>query len=178
MVILARVGRNIHLWRWFGVMTGFDLQVNFGSRPIADLSRHAILYIPPAERLKMRPVILMTLGSVGFILGGCDGWPTRFSNQTPVPVSLSYWHSSYDRPSATLRLDAGESMLLAREHRLRDFKEIRVVEDGRAFIISEAVLSQLKEDCPTYQCILTYSGGGRLSARPWTNDDANEDLSR
>lgn len=119
----------------------------------------------------MRPVILIILGSVGIGLGGCDGWPTRFSNQTPVPVSLSYLHSSYNQPSATIRLDAGESMLLARDHRLRDFKELRVNEDGREFIISEADLSQLKEDCPTYQCVLTYAGGGILSARPWTNDD-------
>lgn len=126
----------------------------------------------------MRPVILMILGSVGFGLGGCDGWPTRFSNQSAVPVSLSYWHSSYDQPSATFRLDAGESMLLAREHRLRDFRELRIVEDGREFIISEADLSQLKVDCPTYQCILTYAGGGSLSARPWTNDDAKANSSR
>lgn len=148
------------------------------SRPKADVNVHAILCIPSGERLNMRPAILMILGSVGFGLAGCDGWPTRFSNQTPVPVSLSYWHNGHDQPSATFQLNAGESRLLAREHRLRDFREIRVAENEREFIISEASLSRLKDDCPTYQCILTYAGGGRLSARPLADEDARENSSR
>ena len=148
------------------------------SRPIADVGRNVILSIPPGNRLIMRAAILMILGSVGLGLGGCDGWPTRMSNQTPVPVSFSYWHNSYDHPSATFQLNAGESTLLAREHRLRDFREIRIVEDGREFIISEADLFQLMEDCPAYQCILSYAGGGSLSARPWTSEDAKEDSPR
>lgn len=126
----------------------------------------------------MRPVILMILGLVALGIGGCDGWPTRFSNQTAVPLSFSYWHNSHDERSGTFPLNAGESTLLAREHRLLDFREIRIVEGGREFIISEADLSQLKEDCPTYQCLLTYAGDGRLSARPWTSDDAKEKSSR
>ena len=125
----------------------------------------------------MRAVIVMILGLVALSIGGCDGWPTRFSNQTAVPVSFSYWHNSLDQRSATFLLNGGESTLLAREHRLSDFREIRVVEGGREFIISEADLSRLKEDCPAYQCVLTYAGGGRLSARRWTRDDAKENSS-
>lgn len=125
----------------------------------------------------MRAVILMISGSVVFGLGGCDGWPTRFSNQTPVPVSFSYWHKNYPQPSATFQLNAGQSTLLAREHRLRDLNEIRVVDDGREFIISGTDLSELKKDCLT-ECILTYAGEGRLSARPWTSDDAKGSLPR
>lgn len=119
----------------------------------------------------MPPVILMILGLFGFSLAGCDGWPTTFSNQTPVPVSFSYWHRSYDESSAAFRLDAGEFKLLAREHRLHDLKELRLVEDGREFIISEADLTRLKLDCPTHQCIPTYAGGGSLSGRPSTDGD-------
>jgi hypothetical protein len=126
----------------------------------------------------MRSVVLLIFGLAGVVLGGCDGWPTRMSNQSLVPVSFSYWHKSYGQPSATFHLNAGESTLLAREHRLRDFREIRVVEDGREFIISEADLSQLKEDCPTYRCILTYAGGGQLAAKPETSGDHKQNSPR
>lgn len=159
-------------------MPTFGIEAQDRIRPIADLSRHAIFCIPTGERLKMRTVIVVILGLAALSIGGCDGWPTRFSNQTAVPVSFSYWHNSLDQRSATFLLNAGESALLAREHRLRDFREISVVEGGREVIISEADLSRLKEDCPTYQCILTYAGGGRLSARPWTRDDVKQNSSR
>lgn len=120
----------------------------------------------------MRVAILLVLASAGLALGGCDGWPTTMRNHSPTPISFTYWHSSYAEPSATFGLDSGQSMLLARELRLSDFKEIRVIESGHEFTVSGERLQQLKLDCAEYQCILTYAGDGRLSARPWKPDDA------
>lgn len=126
----------------------------------------------------MRAVIVIILGLVALSTGGCDGFPTSISNKTALPVSFSYWHNSQDQRSATFIINSGESLLLAREHRLRDFKEIRAFEGGHKFIISDDDLYQLKEDCPTSQCILTYVGGGRFSARPKTHEVAMENSSR
>jgi hypothetical protein len=119
----------------------------------------------------MRAAILLVLTFAGLALGGCDGWPTTMRNHSTTPISFTYWHDSYAEPSATFNLNSGQSMILARELRLRDFKEIRVIESGHEFIMSGESLEELKRDCPEYQCILTYAGDGRLSARPWSPDD-------
>ena len=143
-----------------------------GSTHCGNCRRAIVSAANAGKGFKMRAAILLLLGSAGLALGACDGWPTTVQNSSPTPISFAYWHDSYAQPSATVSLNGGQSIVLARELRLRDFREIRVNDNGHEFIVSGASLQQLKQDCPEYQCVIVYAGDGRLSARPPTSDDA------
>ncbi len=101
-------------------------------------------------------------------LTACDSWPTSFANQSTGAVGLSWWEQSYDHPSGVVTYTAGMRTLLAREHSLRNFTEIRIVDGDQTWVFADERLARLKADCPQYQCELIYRGQGDLIARPWT----------
>jgi hypothetical protein len=111
-------------------------------------------------------LLVVLIGCLG--LAACDGWPTSFANQTAGVVGFSYRQKSYDHPSTVITYTAGARTLLAREHSLRDFTEIRVIDGDHTHVFAGERLDGLKAACPQYQCELIYRGDGNLIARPWT----------
>jgi hypothetical protein len=116
---------------------------------------------------------LLAVFAATILLSGCDAWPTSVWNHTASSITFVYHHKQYKQWSYPLDISGGHATKLARGHYLEDVIGIKIIDQGKVYLLSDKSVTALQNRCwrgimqkitNLGDCYLTYLGDGRLEA--------------